>query len=196
MGLVFVGPPDLSERRTFHELQIYSNDASVVDGFASFAAGGLNAGNAVLVLATDARRQGVDQKLQTRGFDLGAVAKSGGYISMDVSETLSWFMIENRLDTERFVRLVDSVIERAGKAPNGVARRVLVCAECAPFLWARGKLEAALRMEELWDAVAHKFGLNTLCGYVARKLHGREENRIMQAICALHSRVIPCDASL
>ena len=130
---MFVGPPDLSERRTFHELQIYSNDASVVDGFASFAAGGLNAGNAVLVLATDARRQGVDQKLQTRGFDLGAVAKSGGYISMDVSETLSWFMIENRLDTERFVRLVDSVIERAGKAPNGVARRVLVCAECAPF---------------------------------------------------------------
>jgi len=196
VGLVFVGPPDLSERRTFHDLQICSNDASLVDGFASFAAGGLNTGNAVLVLATKARRQGMDQKLQTQGFDLGAVAKSGGYISMDVSETLSWFMIENRLDTERFVRLVDSVIGRAGKAPNGAARRVLVCAECAPFLWARGKLEAALRMEELWDAVAHKFGLNTLCGYVARKLHGREENRIMQAICSVHSRVIPHSTSL
>ena len=57
VGLVFVGPSDLSERRTFHELQIYSNDASLVDGFASLAARGLNTGNAVLVLATDARRQ-------------------------------------------------------------------------------------------------------------------------------------------
>jgi DNA-binding NarL/FixJ family response regulator len=195
VGRVFVGRPDLTERSTFHELQIYSNDASLVDGFASFAAGGLNTGDAVLVLATDARRQGMDQKLQTQGFDLGVVVKSGAYISVDVSETLSSFMIDDRIDTERFIKLVDSVTERAGKAPNGAARRVVVCGECAPFLWARGKLEAALRMEELWDAVAHKFGLNTLCGYVARNVHGSEENRIMKAICSVHSRVIPLNAT-
>ena len=115
---------------------------------------------------------------------------------MDVSEILSSFVIDNRLDTERLLSLVDNVIARAGKAPNGAVRRVLVCGECDPFLWARGKLEAALRMEELWDAVAHKFGLNTLCGYVARNLRGSEENRIMQAICSVHSRVIPHSTSL
>jgi len=121
---------------------------------------------------------------------------SGSYISMDVADTLSSFMVDNRPDTEQFIRLVQSVLERASKAPNGAARRVLACGECAPFLWAQGKQEAALRVEELCDTVARKFGLNTLCGYLARCLRGSEEHRTMQAICSLHSRIIPQHPSL
>ena len=138
VGRVFVATPDPPERHAFHELQIYSSDASLLDGFARFVSGGLHAGNAVLVLATDSHRRRLDQKLQTQGFDLGAVMSSGSYISMDVADTLSSFMFDNRPDTEQFIRLVQSVLERASKAPNGAARRVLACGECAPFLWAQG----------------------------------------------------------
>lgn len=191
VGYVFPGTSDAAKRQTFHELQTYPNDASLIDGFAHFAAGGLNTLNAVLVLATDAHRRGLDRILQTQGFDLSVVSGSGGYIFMDVGEVLSSVMVDERLDAERFAGLVDSIIAKASRAPNGATRRVLACGECAPFLLAKGKLDAALRMEQLWDAVVHKYGLSTLCGYVTRCFQGSEKRRIMQAICAVHSTVVP-----
>ena len=191
VGHVFAGTSDAAKRQAFHELQTYPTDASLVDAFVHFVAGGLNTLNAVLVLATDAHRRGLEQRLQRQGFDLSAVRASGGYIAMDVGDVLSSVMVDDRLDTERFNGLVDSVIARASRTPNGAARQVLACGECAPFLLAKGKLGAALQMEQLWDAVVHKYGLSTLCGYVTRCFEESEKHQTMQAICAVHSRVVP-----
>jgi len=191
VGHVFPRTSDIAKSQTFHELQVYSDDASLIDSFARFVAGGLNTGNAVVVLATDEHRRGLDQILHARGFDLSAVVGSGGYIPMDVGELLSTVMVHDRPDAERFTELVNRVVSRAGKAPNGTDRRVLACGECSPYLLAKGKLDAALRMEELWDAAVYKFGLGTLCGYMTRGFRGSEKHRIMQAICSMHSRVVP-----
>lgn len=194
VGQVF---PDTSgnyppEGRSLHELQIYSNDASFLDGFTSFVAGGLHAGNAVVVLATEAHRQGLFQKLQARGFDLEVIIESGGYSSVDVCETLLSFMVHDQPDPDQFERVVNSFVNKASKAPNGATRRVSACGECAPFLWTQGNLNAALRVEELWEAAVRKYGLSTLCGYISRSLQGEREHGIFQRICAVHSAVIPC----
>lgn len=191
-GQVFFAAPEdnPSEGQSFHELQIYSIDECFLDGFASFIAGGLNAGNAVVVLATEAHRQGLVQKLQTQGFDLDALIKGGSYISIDVWQTLSSFMFDDQPDPDQLGSMVSSLIEKVSKAPNGATRRVIACGECAPFLWTQGKLEAALRVEELWDAASHKYGLCTLCGYVSGNFQGQEDQRIFQRICSLHSPVI------
>ncbi len=194
VGRVFFGIASSSfpsEGHTFHEAQIYSNDASLLDGFTSFVAGGLNAGDAVVVLASEAHRQGLFQKLQTQGFDLEAIVASGGYISVDACETVSSFMVDDQPDSDQLGSLVSSLVKTASKAPNGATRRVSVCGECAPFLWTQGKLDAALRVEELWDAAIHKYGLSTLCGYISRSLPGEREQRIFQRICDVHSAVIP-----
>lgn len=192
VGRVFFGTSTSfpSEGYSFHELQIYSNHASFLDGFTSFIAGGLNAGNAVVVLATEAHRQSLFQKLQTQGFDLEAIIESGGYISVDACETVSSLMIDDQLDPNQLESVVSSLVRTASKAPNGATRRVSACGECAPFLWTQGKLDAALRIEELWDAAIHKYGLSTLCGYISRGLQGEKEQRLFQRICAVHSAVI------
>jgi CheY-like chemotaxis protein len=197
VGHVFFGTPDNDppEWHTFHKLQIYSDDASFLNGFASFIAGGLNAGNAVVALATEAHRQGLYQKLRSQRFDLDAVIRSGSYISMDVGETLSSFILGDRPDAEQFATLVNNVVEKASKDPNGAGRRVLACGECSPFLWAQGKLDTALRVEELFDAVAHKFKLSILCGYAAECLRGSEKHPIARAICSVHSSIIPYNQS-
>jgi DNA-binding NarL/FixJ family response regulator len=192
-GQVFSGtsasyPP---EGHNSHELQIYSDDGSFLDGFTSFVAGGLHAGNAVVVLATEAHRQGLFQKLQTRGFDLEAIIERGGYISVDACETLSSFMVDDQPDPDQFGGVVSSLVNTASKAPNGATRRVSACGECAPSLWTQGNLDAALRIEELWDAAIHNYGLSVLCGYISRSLRGERERRMFQRICAVHSAVIP-----
>jgi DNA-binding NarL/FixJ family response regulator len=187
----FPTPEDYpSEGQSFHELQIYSNDEYFLDGFTSFIAGGLNAGNAVVVLATEAHRLGLFQKLQTQGFDLDAIVKSGGYISIDAWKTLSSFMVDDQPDPDQLGSVVSNLVKKASKAPNGAIRRVVACGECAPFLWTRGKLDAALRVEELWDAASHKYRLSTLCGYISGIPQREEDQRIFHAICSLHFPVI------
>jgi DNA-binding NarL/FixJ family response regulator len=187
----FAAPEDYpSEGQSLHELQIYSNDECFLDGFTCFIADGLNAGNAVVVLATEAHRQGLALKLQTQGFNLDTLIKSGSYISIDAWETLSSFMVDDQPDPDQLERVVSSLVEKVSKAPNGATRRVIACGECAPSLWTQGKLDAALRIEELWDAASHKHRLSTLCGYMSGIPQKTEDQRIFHAICSFHSHVI------
>jgi DNA-binding NarL/FixJ family response regulator len=193
VGRVFFGASGTlpSRKNSFHELQMYSGDASFLDGFASFIAGGLNAGNAVVVIATEPHRQGLFQKLQAQGFDLDAIIESRAYISIDAREALSSFMVDEVPDPDHVENIVNNLVETAGKSPNGATRSVFACGECAPTLWTQGRLDAALRVEELWNAAVHKFGLSTLCGYISRSLQGEREQQMFQRVCAAHSAVIP-----
>jgi DNA-binding NarL/FixJ family response regulator len=190
-GEVFFAAPEdhPSDGHNSHELQIYCDDEYFLDGFTSFIAGGLNAGNAVVVFATEAHRQGLVQKLQTQGFDLDTLVKSGSYTSIDAWKTLSSFMVDDRPDPDQLGSVVSSLVKKVSKAPNGATRSVIACGECAPFLWTQGKLETALRVEELWDVACHKCRLSTLCGYISEISQREEDQRIFHAICSFHSPV-------
>jgi len=192
----FAGPEDNpSEGQSLHELQIYSNDEYFLDGFTSFITGGLSAGNAVVVLATEAHRHGLIRKLQTQGFDLDAIIKCGSYISIDAREAFASFMVDDQPDPKQFENTVSNLVKTASKAPNGATRQVLACGECAPLLRAQGNSDAALRVEELWDAASHQYGLRTLCGYVSGNFQGQDDQRIFQKICSLHSIVTDYNSS-
>lgn len=198
VGQVFFTTPDgdTSEDFSRHELEIYPNDASFLEGFAKFIAGGLNAGNAVVAFATETHRQGLFQKLEAEGFDLDALIRSASYTSVDVYEALSLFMPNDQPDPARFGHAVNRFVETAGKAPSGGTRRVTACGECAPLLWTEGKLDAALRVEELWDEASHRYGLNTLCGYLSGTLEGEKGHQIFQKISSLHATAVPCVSAL
>lgn len=193
-GQIFFTIPDegTCEGSDRHGLQVYASDASFVEGFAKFIAMGLNSGNAVMVLATEAHLQGLMREIQTRGFSLDAIIKCGSYIPLDVREALSSFMIGDRPDPSRLENTVSNLVKAASKAPNGATRRVLACGECAPILWKQGNPDAALRLEELWDAISHQYELKTLCGYIDGSLQEQENERIFQAISSFHSIVTHC----
>lgn len=195
-GQVFFGALDDCAREDFtrHDLQVYPDDASFSDGFAQFVAAGLNAGNAVIAITTETHRQGLFQRLQTRGFSLDVIIKGGAYTSLDVHQTLSSFMLGDQPDPMRFWDVASSLVETASKTPNGAIRRVFGCGECAPVLWAQGKLDAALRLEELWDAACHKYGLKILCGYLSGSLRTEKECSKFPPICAVHSSVVSHNA--
>lgn len=190
-GQVFFSTPDENASKGFnqHELQVYSSDASFLKGFARFIAAGLNSGNAIVVLATEAHRHALIAELLTRGFNLDAIIKCGSYIAVDVREALSSFMVDDQPDPNRFESTVLNLVKTASKAPNGATRRVLACGECSPLLCSQGNLDAALRLEELWDAVSHQYGVRVLCGYLSGSVHKQEDQEEFQAICSLHSKV-------
>ena len=172
-----------------HEVQFYSDETIFLDSFTAFIGSALRAGNVVIVVATDSHRESLLSRLRARGLDVAAAIAEGQLISINNADTIATFMVNDLPDPVRFSKVVGDMFVSAGKGPNGDRRRVVVCGECAPLLWAQGKAEAALRLERLWDEAAKAYSVDTLCGYPLSSFHGEEDSQIFQRICAEHSTV-------
>ena len=172
-----------------HEVRFYSDDECFLDSFTQFIGAALNAGNAVIVVATESHRDSLLLRLQAHGLDIGAAIEQGRYISLDAAETVAIFMVNDLPDPSKFLKVTGDLIAEAAKAVKGENARVAACGECAPLLWAQGNAEAAIRLEHLWDEIAKSHGLDVLCAYPLGSFQGRVGSYIFEKICAEHSVV-------
>ena len=172
-----------------HEVQFYSDDALLLDTFARFIAVALKSGLAAIVIITEPHRDALVSRLKVQGIDVDATTQQGTYIQLDVAKTLSTFMVNDMPDSTRFFPVVGGLIEAAAKAARQQNHGVVVCGEGTSVLWAEGKADAAIRVEQLWDEVGKTFGVDILCGYALSSFHGDEDEHVFQSICAEHSAV-------
>jgi DNA-binding NarL/FixJ family response regulator len=178
------------EREThIHQVQFYSHEARFLDIFADFITTVLNAGNVVIVVATPSHRNNLFSKLQATGMNVSAAIEQQNYIALDVAETLSTFMVNGLPVPGQFSKVVGDLIVRTAKAAKGDAPRVAACGEWAPVLWAQGKGEAAVRLEQLWDGIAKTYDVDILCSYPLLDFLAEEGPDMFQRICAEHTTV-------
>lgn len=173
-----------------HEAQFYSDDVLFLDGFTRFIGAALEAGSAVIVLATESHRESLLPRLQMSGVDTAAAVEQGRYISLDVYDTLSAFMINDMPDPVQFWQVAADLITRAAKTAKGKHPRVAACGECAPVLWLQGNAEAAIRLERLWDQVGKQYDVPILCSYPRGSFQGGLGSQIFAKICTEHSIVL------
>ena len=169
-----------------HTAHFHPDDTSLLANFSSFAEDALKAGNAVIMILTEAHRHAFLRSLQARGVDTNPALRSGRLVLLDVDETLGKFVVDDLPDPARFFQSAGEIVSVVKAANRDV--RVVACGECAPTLWARGNGKAAVQLEQLWDRLVAIFDLETLCGYVRKDSTEREKN-IYEAICAAHSAV-------
>ena len=62
------------------------------------------------VVATESHRDSLFQRLKADGLDVDAEIKHGRYISLDVAETLSTFMVNDMPDWKRFFEVVGGLV--------------------------------------------------------------------------------------
>jgi DNA-binding NarL/FixJ family response regulator len=172
-----------------HEVEFYSDDAAFVVGATRFIEATLESGNAVIVVATESHRNRFLQRLQEDGVDIAAAIEQGRYVSLDVAETLSTFMVNDLPDPARCLKVAGDLVMEAAKAAQGESLRVAICGECAPSLLAQGKTDAAIQVEHLWDEIAKNCKVDILCGYVLNSSQREQEGDIYERICAEHSGV-------
>ena len=186
-------PPSLAlgkvETPRSHKVAFYSDDAALVVGFSRFIEAALEAGNAVIVIATESHRDLLLLRLQEDGVDVAAALGQRRYVSFDVTETLSIFMVNDLPDPAQCLKVARDLVIDATKAAKGVPPRVAVCVECAPSLWAQRKADAAVQVEHLWDEIARTHEVDILCGYVLNSFQREQESHIYERICAEHSAV-------
>jgi DNA-binding NarL/FixJ family response regulator len=173
-----------------HEVQFHLDDASLLLGFTRFIKAALLAENAVLVIVTESHQNSLLQRLQEHGVDLATAIEQGRYLSLDVADVLSTFMVNDLPDPVRFQKIAGNLVAAAAKAAKGQPPRIAACGECAPTLWVQGRAEAAVQVEQLWDGIAKTCDIDILCGYVLKSGQPEQEGQIYHRICAEHSSVL------
>jgi CheY-like chemotaxis protein len=182
---------DAAEQRAprRHEALFYPDDAIFLDGCTRFIAAALGAGDVVAVVATESHRDSLFSRLKAEGLDVDEAIKHRRYLSLDVAEILSTFMVNDMPDSKRFLEVVGGVVSGAAKAGKRENSRVAICGECGPTLWAEGKVDAAIRLEQLLNQLSTIYEFDVLCAYALSNFHREEDEHIFQSICAEHSAV-------
>lgn len=177
-----------------HSVQLYSDDAFLLDALSWFIGSALASGDAAVVIASADHRQGLAERLKERGLDPAVALRQGRYVELDAAETLSRVMREGWPEGSRFTRVIGGVIEQARAAAGGKDRHVAAFGEMVSLLAEEGKSEAAIRLEQLWNglAQAHRFYLR--CAYSLSSFATPEQGETLFRICREHTHVIPAES--
>jgi DNA-binding NarL/FixJ family response regulator len=172
-----------------HEVHFYPDDPAFLLSFAGFIEAALSAGNPVIVVATESHRKSLLETLLARGTDSAAGMEQGLYLSVDVHQALSTFMVNDLPDPTRFLKVFGDLVSSAARATKAEHARVAACGEFSPTLWAQGKADAAIQVEHLTDELARTRNVDILCGYVLNNTQREQERHMYERICAEHSAV-------
>jgi DNA-binding NarL/FixJ family response regulator len=167
-----------------HEVEFYSDDEAFVAGFADRIEAALEAGNALIVVATESHRKSLLARFQEQGMDINAAIEQGRYLALDVADTLSTFMGDELPDPVQFFRVVDDLIAAAARSTAGEESRVTICGECASILWAQGNADAAIQVEQFCNQLTKRYEIDILCGFSLSSFYCDEDKQVFQKICS------------
>ncbi|MDQ1408083.1 MAG: hypothetical protein QOG55_3712 [Acidobacteriaceae bacterium] len=191
---VFVPPvSQIPDAHTGHSVQFYADDSFLLDGLSRFIGTALGAGDAAIVVATQAHREALERRLQARGLSSAKAIRQGRYIVLDAAETLQKFMVEEFPDAARFKEVLSSVVVRARGAVETGAR-VVAFGEMVALLWEDGKYDAAIQLEQLWNDLGKEHSFFLHCAYPIKGFSHDHHTEPFLKICSAHSDVIPSDS--
>lgn len=177
-----------------HTVQFYRDDAYLLDGVSRFIGSALGAGDAALVIATQAHRQGLAELLKARGIDISVATHQGRFVALDAGETLSKFMRDGWPDAEQFMQVVGGVLTQTQAAVHREHARIVVFGEMVALLLAEGKIEAAIQLEQLWSDLASSHSFDLHCAYPISGFGKVADGDLITRVCAAHTHAIPSES--
>jgi PAS domain S-box-containing protein len=182
------------ERRSHgHSVQFYEDDTFLLDGLSRFIGAAILGGDSAIVIATKSHREGLVRRLANGGLDLKPAIQQGRYLALDAAETLSKLMVDGWPDGERFSHLIGTLIAQLRSAAQAEHSRVAAFGEMVALLWAEGKPDAAIRLEQLWNDLAQVHSFQLHCAYPISFFSQEKDGGLVQKICSEHSHVVPTE---
>ncbi len=177
-----------------HGVQFYSQDKFLLEELSGYIGNALRAGDAALVVATDQHRNGLLQWLAAQGLDVTTPVAQGRLVLLDARQTLASFSVEGEPNQDRFNEVVGAIITKAKGASRGELQRVAIFGEMVALLWADGKAQAAIRLEQFWNALAQKQSFSLFCAYPMSSFKRQEDAGLLLQVCNEHSAVLPTES--
>ena len=178
-----------------HSVDFYADDAAFLDSLSDLIGRALKAGGVCLVIAAAPHRQGIAQRLRASGIDLSLAVRNSQYLLLDAEATLARFMVDGFPDKDRFFAAIEPLLVDAKASLGPDVTFPVAFGEMVALLWADGKREAAVRLEQLWNdlALRHSFALR--CAYPMDGFALGDEDAFFTRICAEHTHVLSSDAA-
>jgi PAS domain S-box-containing protein len=181
----------LGREKSGHVVQLYSDDAFLLEILTGFIGGALSAGDGALVVATRAHAHSLEQRLRERGLDTGMAIRHGRYIVLDARELLPRFMVNDSVDELRFTEVIRTALTQIRDAGPQTNRRIAVFGELVALLWAEGKMQEAIRVEKLWNKLAEEHRFFLLCAYPVTGFSDEKDIQPFLEMCRQLSDVVP-----
>jgi PAS domain S-box-containing protein len=186
----------LSHEKEGHVVQLYTDNAFLLDVLSGFIGGAIGAGDAALVIATRAHVEGLDERLRQQGLDTAESVRQGRYLLLDAEETLPRIMVNGSVDEIRFTDIIGGALSQVARAVPGGARRTAVFGELVALVWAEGKPQEAVRIEKLWNDLAKEHSFSLLCAYPVTGFSEEKHIEPFLEMCGQHSGVAPSESKL
>jgi PAS domain S-box-containing protein len=187
--LAFQRRPD-SRLQGEHIVYFYQQSDSLLEALCNFVGPVLGAGNAALIIATKVHREGLHHRLTNRGLDLQEASRQGRFVALDAREILSKIMVKGMPDASCFSEAVGGTIARTRALLKSENPEIAAFGEMVSLLWTEGKIDAAIRLEQLWNELAKKHSLSLRCAYPVANFYGEKNAQPLMRVCAEHSAVV------
>jgi signal transduction histidine kinase/ActR/RegA family two-component response regulator len=184
--------PSARQAKSSHRVQFYEGDAYLSISVASFLAEGLAAGQAAVVIATEAHRQAFCQRLRASGVDVDGAVDRGEFVLLDARETLASLMVGSLPDESLFQARVGGVIEKSARLRPRASVRAY--GEMVDLLWREGNRPAAIRLEGLWNQLGKQHSFELLCAYGLGGFGAPSDAVSLAEVCGTHTHVIPAES--
>jgi hypothetical protein len=163
-----------------HVVQFYTKDSFLLDGLCEFVRCALEDGESVILVVSQAHRDGLRQRIKAARVRTRIASRTGRYVVLDAAETMAKFMTGNMPDRRKFESVMGMVIRRAEGASRAKYRRVAIFGEMVALLWAEKKFNAAIRLEQLWNELAQTHFFLSSLRLSGERLSGRAEARALR----------------
>jgi DNA-binding NarL/FixJ family response regulator len=168
-----------------HEMGFYDDEARLTE-YGRFGSSALRSQKSLIFVSDAPRRQQFRRVLEACAVDVRRALNAGRYIELDVTEMLAAFLVGDRIDEARFWRDATALFLRAARASGG---GVAACGDASATVLRRGRTDAALRLEQLWDQWARSYNADVFCGYPRHTIGDDPYRSTLEQICAAHSAV-------
>jgi len=186
--------PVVNQSHNAHLVQLYSDEGMFLDVLCRFMGGAIAVGDGGVVIATKAHLDGLGARLRSRGFDTATAISQGRYVPVDAEDTLPRIMANGQVDETRFNEIIGDLLTRARTVADCPDSRIAVFGELVALLWAEGKAQEALRVEQLWNNLARKHYFSLLCAYPITGFDNDRHIAPFLKMCAQHSGVVPSES--
>jgi PAS domain S-box-containing protein len=183
--------PSIASGACSHAVQFYAEDEFLLDALTRFTSSAFKSGDAVIVVASRPHQDALARRLKAAGLDPVGAAKEGQYVTLDAAETLSEFMAEGWPDASRFSDFLGGIVARASAVSR--SGNVAIFGEMVSILWAEGRTDAAIQLEEMWNDLRKRHSFTLLCAYPMTGFNRTEHEEAFLKICNQHSALMPAE---
>ena len=183
--------PSLGREKSGHVVQLYTDDAFLLEVLTGFIGGAIAGGDGSLVVATRVHAESLERCLQERGLDTAKAIRQGRYVVLDARELLPKFMVNGSVDEAKFTEIIRGALRQVKNPDTHSAHRITIFGELVALLWAEGKHREAIRVEKLWNELAKEHSFFLLCAYPVTGFSDEKHVEPFLEMCREHSGVVP-----